>query len=422
MNLENPCTILYGFRVEPLQGGYGEKSIHTGTMRTDNMTSSSEAKIASPERIGRLFIIGLIAVVVLGAAVWFILTQSFTSWDFRNNLWGPTHLLLTGRSPYIISQLFTGSNSVWLPTSIGAYLPLGLLPEAQATNLWAVMNIVLYGVVIWLSTHQRRPALIWLSLAGIGLYIFPSFVSLVTLGQFGVLATFLMLLAARQSEINRPILVGLLVALATAKPQLIVLPVLGLLLAFWKHGRGSAARFIVATAIWCAVMTLPLWLFYSDWIPGLRAALGSNPPWHQPSAFVLLPHHLGAAGAIIYGLLALGAFAANWRVWQIMPPSRAVAWSLALNLLITPYAWSWDFVLLVPLIVQLLFALKNGWLKLIYLAGYGVCVYLMIALRFSSDNSDWLFWWVPWLLMAGIGVMASINRTDAINNRQSNLS
>lgn len=382
------------------------------------MTSSSEANAINPERIGHILIVGIVALMVLSAAVWFILTQAFTSWDFRNNLWGPTHLLLTGRSPYIISQLFTGSNSVWLPTSIGAYLPLGLLPEVQATNLWAVMNILLYGMVIWRSTQQRQPALIWITVAGVGMYIFPSFVSLVQLGQFGVLATFLMLMAARQSEVNRPLVAGLLVALATAKPQLILLPVLGLLIVFWKHGRGSAARFVVITAIWCVLMTLPLWVFYSDWIPGFRAALGSNPGWHQPSAFVLLPYHLGVLGVLIYGVLALGIFAANWRIWQVLPPTRAVAWSLALNLLITPYAWSWDFVLLVPLLVQTLFALKNGWLKLVFIAGYGLCLYLMIALRFSSDNSDWLFWWVPWVLMGGIGLMATINRSVAINNQQ----
>lgn len=379
-------------------------------MGAQNISFPSDVESSKTLRGMRLVIVGLVALIVLSAAVWFIITQSFTSWDFRNNLWGPTYLLLTGRSPYIISQLFTGSNSVWLPTSIGAYLPLGLLPEAQATNLWAVMNVLLYGVIIWLSTQQKKPALIWLTLAGVGMYIFPSFVSLVQLGQFGVLATFLIMMAARQSKVNRPLLAGLLVALATAKPQLVVLPALGLLMVFWNHGRGSAARFVVMTALWCALMTLPLWLFYSDWIPGFRAALDSNPKWHQPSAFVLLPYHLGGLGAIFYGVLALGIFAVNWRIWQILPPTHAVAWSLALNLLITPYAWSWDFVLLVPLLVQTLFALKNWLLKMTFIAGYGLCLYLMITLRFSSDNNDWLFWWVPWLLMAGVVAMTTLNR------------
>lgn len=184
-------------------------------MGAQNISFPSEVEASKTLSGMRLVLVGLVALSVLSAAVWFIITQSFTNWDFRNNLWGPTHLLLTGRSPYIISQLFTGSNSVWLPTSIGAYLPLGLLPEAQATNLWA---------------------------------------------------------------------------------------------------------------------------------------------------------------------------------------------------LITPYAWSWDFVLLVPLLVQTLFALKNGLLKLAFIAGYGLCIYLMIALRLSSDNNDWLFWWVPWLLMAWVVAMTTLNR------------
>lgn len=367
------------------------------------MTSSSEANATSPERIGRILIVGIVALGVLGAAVWFIATQSFTSWDFRNNLWGPTHLLLTHRSPYIISQLFTGSNSVWLPTSIGAYLPLGLLPEAQATNLWAVMNILLYGVVIWLSTGQERPHPLLIAVTFVGLYIFPSFVSLVTLGQFGVLATFLMLLAARElgSGRNRPVLMGLLVALATAKPQLIILPVFGFLIVYFnRHGRDGTVRFLASIALWCVLMTLPLWLLYADWIPGFRMAMGSNPAWHQPSAFVLLPYHFGIVGLGVYIVLAGVVFMANWRIWHALPPTRAVAWSLALNLLITPYAWSWDFVLLVPLVVQTLFSLRTWPLRLIFIVGCGISLYLMIALRLSANVNDWLFWWMPWLLMA----------------------
>ena len=57
----------------------------------------------------------------------------FDSWDFRNNLWGPAHLLTTGRSPYFIKQLPRRKTDVkdaqWIATVLqkelikGSFIP-----------------------------------------------------------------------------------------------------------------------------------------------------------------------------------------------------------------------------------------------------------------------------------------------------------
>jgi hypothetical protein len=360
-----------------------------------NTVSTRELQLAP--RLRNL-ILALMIVVAAGFALNFILTYELQRWDFRNNLWLPTHLLASGQSPYSVNQLDQATNAVWLPTAIGAYLPFGWLPEAQASNLWVLLTVAAYIALVALATGQTRPAPLWFTVALVAAAIFPAFVSLMRLGQFGVFAALFMLVAARCITPPRIVIAGLLVALATAKPQLILLPAFGLWCTYYfQYGRASAIKFSLSIAAWALLLLLPLWLGYPDWLAD-----------YQPTAFVLLPLTFDGVGYVMWLLLAGAALAANVYLWKKLPPHQAMPWSLALNVLVMPYGWSWDFILLIPLLVQMLFTL-HGWLpRLLLLAGYVGILYLMIQVRLSTDNSDWLFWWLPWLFMALIVSLTGI--------------
>ncbi len=99
------------------------------------------------------------AILLVGVAAYLFLSRAnLGAWDFRNNLWAPAHLLVGGRSPYLIESLFPGSNAVWMPTVIGAFFPLGWLTESQATALWVVISAGAYLSLIILSSGKARPA------------------------------------------------------------------------------------------------------------------------------------------------------------------------------------------------------------------------------------------------------------------------
>lgn len=358
-----------------------------------------------------LFCAGLSALIL---CVVFVRTVELSAWDFRNNLWGPAHLLVNGQSPYDIAQLFTGSNAVWMPTVIGAAFPLGWLPEPTATSLWAVLNLTAYialiALTLWLAADgdwlHHRPAPVWLAAALIGTLLFPPFVSLMVLGQVGVMVALLLMLAAVLIR-SRLWLSALFLVLAAAKPQLLVLAGPGLVAAAWRdHGWLGAAWLIRWGLLWSALLTLPLWIAHPGWLVDFRAALASNPGWGQPSTLTALRLALGTApGVIVWSGVSLLVMVFVLRGWlqgggAAQEDAVTMLWSLALTPLVTPYVWTWDFVLMVPALVWTLFRVPARSGRWLLVGGYVVAWLLTVYIRVTTDNSDLRFWWLSWLLVA----------------------
>jgi hypothetical protein len=339
----------------------------------------------------------LFGVLVIAIMVVACVSLEFLNWDFRNNLWGPTHLLATGRSPYRIEQLFENSNSVWMPTSIGAFLPLGYLTQYQATTLWATMNLLAYvGCVVW-STEKSKPKPILLALALITAIIFPSFVSHATFGQYSVLMVLITLVLVELiAQKTTPIVLGLLIVLTLTKPQLAILSVPGALFAIYCVGHWRyLLQTIGAIMVWTLILTLPLWIGYPDWLEGFWGALQRNYTWLHPSSLLWLRNTFDDFGTLVWGVSALVIFALNFLLWWNLPLRSAVRWSLALTVWITPYVWSYDFVLLMPLLTFVLFATRSHLSKVAWLLGYALIWAYFFHLRTTTSNSDDLYVWVP---------------------------
>jgi hypothetical protein len=99
------------------------------------------------------------------------------------------------------------------------------------------------------------------------------------------------------------------------------------------------------------------------------------------------------------------------RLWKNNTPQIAALWTLAITVLVTPYVWSWDFVLILPLLVYVLSRVNwNGWFLL--LVGY-VLIWGGIAVIQLSDNfHNSRFWWVP---VSYIGLLTFINLSASLN-------
>ncbi len=340
-------------------------------------------------------------------AIWYLSTLQFIGGDLHNNLWGPARLLVHGQSPYDTRVLQQPADipwlpPVWLPMAIGLFFPLGWLTVYQASQLWLIGSISILIVTIWLVGGGPRPPIVPFALSGLAAFMFPPTLSHLGLGQFTVLSTLALLLSARFVTRPRYLLAGFLVAVALAKPQLGALVVPGLFVAYGRLYRlGGVLSFVGALVLWIVLLIVPLWIAHPAWFSDFVTALRQNQEWAQPSLFTLLRLQWGTAGWLLWGLLAAGLFGANAWLWLKYPPENAVIWSLALTPLVTPYIWSWDFAILVPLMTYAFFHLEFKPARLLFGLGYVSCWCLMVWVRFNTDNSDHRFWWIPWLIVAG---------------------
>ena len=111
---------------------------------------------------------------------------------------------------------------------------------------------------------------------------------------------------------------------------------------------------------------------------------------------------MGTAGTLIWGGLLLTGLLICYRLWRDMAPDWAMAWTLALNVLVMPYAWTWDFVMLVPLFLRIGFHVQGWAARGLLMLGYALVWAGVLWLRVNGPRDDSLMWWLPWLMLASM--------------------
>ena len=154
----------------------------------------------------------------------------------------------------------------------------------------------------------------------------------------------------------------------------------------------------------CLVLCIPLFVAYPNWIPDAIISMGKNPPWSYPSLYILFERFLGAWGHVLWGFMSLIVVGVNFLLWKKLPLKKAVYWSLALALLVTPYVGSWDFVVLFPLLI--LVYINADWKRNIFIRiAYCAAWYGMARVQMLAVSHNHYFWWVP---VCFIGVAALV--------------
>jgi hypothetical protein len=384
------------------------------------VASENQSLLIGDTRLRRLLIGGFGLVLLIGCVI-LIANWHATSWDFRNNLWGPTYLLINGQNPYLLDSLFEVGNPIWMPTIIGALFPLGWLSEPAATALWFLASIGCLIGIYKLSIGSAKVSLGLMTLLLVSGFCFMPTVSHFVLGQFGLFAALLMLIALLCAKRGQWILAGVIVALATAKPQLILLPVLGLAVYAWTHGGWrTLLRFGLSSVIAAVLLTIPLWIASPNWIEGLQIAFSRNLAWAQPSSLVTLRLLLGSIIGIVLWLVLLAVgIGATVRLWRRIDALTAMCWSLFLTLLVSPYAWSWDFVLVLPLWFHLMATGKSWIARGVLLVGYVITWVGTVMIRLGTNSDEINFWWFPWVWLVIFMIATLIARKKAANRLQS---
>ena len=314
--------------------------------------------------------------------------------DFYNELWGPAHLLVQGKSPYDTASLNPVLPAVWFPMAIGFLFPLGWLSETLALQVWFVLNIIEICVVVYFVQGNKRSLYNTVTLALL-CFFFPFVLNHFNLGQFSITVMLCLLLSAYSADKQQDWLAAFFLALALSKPQLGILAVFGLsVFYFQRNGFRGVFHFGLQTFLMAILMSLPLFISHPAWIPDWIKSMQANYTWLHPSLFSILRQSIGVWGTFIWVVIMMLALGISYQLWMKFPARVAMMWSLGITTIVTPYVWSWDFVLLLP--IWMYTFIQVDWKrKALLLIFYAVAWYGMALIQAQESSNNQYFWWVP---------------------------
>lgn len=318
----------------------------------------------------RLGGLALLAALTLALALALVDPVNYPNSDFFS-FWLAGRLILQGESPYnerIWIEDHYRYNATWIsdptflyPLPVGLlFVPLGSLPLYPAYVLWAWITQWLILASLWLLLQLWPAALVrpYLPLLGLMLLLFRPAWLVVAHGQLSGIVLFGMALTTYFWAKGRYPLGALFLPLALVKPNLggpLVLLLLGrrLLAKDFK----SLAAFLLTSllALVGSVLVRP------DW-PMEFLAIGSN---KMLQAFGASPTLWGLAtlvcdfrlecvpwlGGGLVVLLLLVFFLWLRKTNDHLTPAQFTSLAICLTLLVTPYTWTYDHVLLLfPLV------------------------------------------------------------------------
>jgi hypothetical protein len=350
----------------------------------------TQSQLDAFHKYSSILVLGFIAAVI-ALLFWRLMLPRM---DFYNELWGPAYLLAQGKSPYDTASLNPVLPAVWFPMAIGFFLPLGWLPETLALQVWFIFNIIEVCVVVYFVQGEKRSLYNTAALALL-CFFFPFVLNHFNLGQFSITVMLCLILSAHFAGKRRDWLAAFFLALALSKPQLGILAVFGFSVFYFRCGRFVGLfRFGLQTALLSLLMSLPLFIFHPVWIPDWIKSMQSNYTWMHPSLFSIFRQFLGSWGTLLWVALLMLALFITYRLWTKLPPQVAMLWSLGITTIVTPYVWSWDFVLLLPIWMHV-FTQGDWKRKSFLLLAYAAAWYGSALVQAQAGSQNQSFWWVP---------------------------
>lgn len=246
------------------------------------------------------------------------------------------------------------------PTYLLLVSPLSLLPYFPALGIWLIAPLLALLLIIGRGVAIPPVALL-LALTA------PAVAQAALAGQNGLLFAALLAVGLLSHE-RRPLLAGILLGLATAKPQLAVL--IFPALAFGRHWQvlfAAAATLAAMVALSAALFGPDIWSAFAA-VPGLaRDWLAAHRlPWlRMPTVYtaVRLAGVGHVAASVAQGAIGLAILAAvAWTWWRGVSLELRVAVLLAGAPLTTPFMYDYDLALMLPALA--LFAAhahRTGW-------------------------------------------------------------
>lgn len=255
---------------------------------------------------------------------------------------------MKGTSPYdpMVGQLH--ADRMGLPDTSGSlfqyplysillWVPFALVDFPAAQALWAVLQELLLMITILLAMRVAGWKLTWYQLAIVLFlaFIWPSHLVAMLNSGLAIWSTFFLIFALYMLTNKQDSAAGLLIALAMVKPEMALLPLVGLLLWSGSNRRSSFAGGFFAGFIFLNAIFL---ILIPDWIlQWFRATqILENFTWYQSGLNLIANSMPGIRQFLVVALNASG-FIYLVVEWARMmgKPERMMLWTMALTLMIT---------------------------------------------------------------------------------------
>jgi len=136
-------------------------------------------------------------------------------------------------------------------------------------------------------------------------------------------------------------------------------------------------------------------------LSGLIDNYQGNAHWDMPTLLNLLNKSFGTPGMFLWAGMVLFGIALTIYFWVKRTPQTAAIVTLAITPIISPYLWSWDFVLLFPLLIHLSINGSKSKSIIILSALILVDTYFW-KIRMFGPISDFVNWPIPMILLGSI--------------------
>jgi hypothetical protein len=299
------------------------------------------------------------------------------------------------------------------PTCLLPYLSLGYLsfPTAVAVHLAVSTFLLAACAFVWSRWFLRGrgvlPLLCSLAAAPIWLPV----LNVLGMGQNTVLVLAGFTGAISCVRRGRDLLGGFLLALVTVKPHLGAA-----LIVFFVAWAARHRRYLVFAGLGgtiglailkVSLIRAPLW---GEYIAFLHTAA---PPAHYYSATLdgWGRLHFGEGFRVLsWGLWVASIAAAAWLGWRQPldgPDQRAAAAVLTVAVVGVPHAFSYDFVLLLPVFLVSVAAAVVGASRAGGSQGGGTVLLAAVLLAIGRGGHwpEWAYWTVPWLMLVPAGCL-----------------
>jgi hypothetical protein len=359
-----------------------------------------------------LALIPVLGFVLLEVAVASVNLYDHTNQDFFK-LWLGGHLVSLGENPYspaVWVEAHHQFGATWIPEKSYTYplplaflfVPLGVLPYYEAFIIWAFLSqvMILAALLILVQVSSdplfRRFALPLFA----GVVLFRPAIITVINGQLSGLLLLVVAGLVSQWERGKWWQGTILLSVLLLKPNLGV-PMISLL-AIYLIGQRQLRSLIVLGATVLFLMLAGL-AYDPSWIAGFWATGGAKLTQalrHAPTIWGIssffcrqrLDCSLAGGGAALF--LLVGYFCwLFFRKRELPSAGLAVGISITLTLLLTPYVWPYDQLLLVvPIILLMSEAAKAGHrflpVSLIFL-GIDILTFILLGVSANLQTEIW---------------------------------
>jgi hypothetical protein len=362
-----------------------------------------------------LWIFLIIGIYVLLQLAPILSKPAYLPVDDYFHLWAAGNLNLHSKNPFdaqMVEQLriLEGGNpsnakiSVMLnpPWFVALMMPFGLLKYSTSRLIWLVLSIVilLFAAIILCKIYSKNQMPRWIAILAI--FIFAPTISMLEKGQVAFLVILGITGFLYFSDYHRnDWLAGISLSIATIKPQIIILLWIALLL--WILNK---KRWVILLSFGSSLLALTLIgiIFNHNLIIEYLGMLTTYKmsEWATPTIGSYLRFFwLGVDTFWIQYLPAL--LGGSWMVYYWIKHRAAWNWAddlpliLLVSLLVSPYSWTYDLVVIIPAIILAAYWLwrgRNQWISIFFSVTFLVISILDMILHREFDEF-WFIWLTP---------------------------